>query len=83
MATRSLRPGASKHEAHLGALAMKFRGTRDAAERQVIAAECASTVNQLIKSGHWSEMPPPEDQLPDDWMPEEFFQFWSRGPGMP
>jgi hypothetical protein len=32
----------------------------------------------LIRSGHWHEMPAPEDQLPDAWMPSEFFEFWSR-----
>ncbi len=64
-------------EAHLGELAMKFRGTRDDSERQSIAAEYASTVERLINSGAWDEMPPPEDQLPDDFMPKEFFDYWS------
>jgi hypothetical protein len=64
-------------EACLGILAMKFRGTRDAAQRRVIAGQYADTVRKLIKSGKWTEMPAPEDQLPDDDMPKEFFEFWS------
>ena len=62
---------------------MKFRGTRDGAERKAIASEYAKTVKQLIKSGSWNEMPSPEDQLPDDCMPQEFFEFWSRGHSAP
>jgi hypothetical protein len=33
--------------------------------------------------GHWSEMLSPEDQLPDDWMPREFFDYWLGRPGFP
>jgi len=47
-----------------------------ATERQDIAREYAGTVNRLIQAGHWYEMPAPEDQLPDDWMPPEFFDYW-------
>jgi hypothetical protein len=32
----------------------------------------------LINSGCWNEMPAPEDQLPDDYMPEVFIEIWSR-----
>lgn len=64
-------------EAHLGELAMRFRGTRDDLERQSIAADYANTVERLIHSGAWDDMPPPEDQLPDDFMPKEFFDYWS------
>jgi len=62
----------------LGGLAMKFRGTRREAERRDIAREYSETVQRLIASGHWHEMPAPEDQLPDDWMPPTFFEYWSR-----
>ena len=77
MATRRMPPKTSQYEAHLGALAMRFRGTQDGRERQAIATEYAKTVKKLIKTGTWHEMPGPEDQLPDDAMPKEFFQFWS------
>jgi len=56
---------------------MKFRGTRDSAERQAITKQYAKTVKKLVNSGCWKEMPPPEDQLPDEFMPRDFFQHWS------
>jgi hypothetical protein len=31
----------------------------------------------LIRGGVWEEMPAFEDMLPDEWMPEAFFKFWS------
>jgi hypothetical protein len=73
----------SDDEAHLGALAMSFRGTRVKDERESIAKEYAKTVKKLVKSRCWKEMPPPEDQLPDEYMPREFFQYWSQGRGSP
>lgn len=63
-------------EEQLGALAMQFRGTRDVARRAEIAREYAEVVNRLIQSGCWHEMPALEDQLPDDSMPESFFEYW-------
>lgn len=65
-------------EERLGSLAMQFRGTRCEEERQEIAKEYAQTVERLIHSGQWHEMPPLEDQLPDDWMPAAFFEYWLR-----
>ena len=65
-------------ESRLGELAMKFRGTRHQAERRAIANDHSQTVERLIHSGRWHEMPAPEDQLPDDWMPPQFFAYWSR-----
>ena len=62
----------------LGLLAMRFRGTRDDAVRRKITVEYAEAVERLIKSGCWQEMPAFEDQLPDDWMPQAFFDFWLR-----
>jgi hypothetical protein len=62
----------------LGLLAMKFRGTRDNAMRQNIAKEYGQAVERLINSGCWQEMPAFEDQLPDDWMPQAFFDYWLR-----
>ena len=70
-------------EERLGALAMQFRGTRRDSERQEIAREYTRTVHRLIQGGHWDEMPSPEDQLPDDWMPREFFDYWLGRPGCP
>ncbi len=70
-------------EERLGVLAMQFRGTRRDSERHEIAREYTRAVHCLIKGGHWSEMPAPEDQLPDDWMPPAFFQYWLGRPGGP
>ena len=64
-------------ENRLGELAMRFRGTRHKAERQAISQDYSQTVARLIQSGIWREMPAPEDQLPDDWMPKAFFDYWS------
>jgi hypothetical protein len=60
----------------LGELAMSFRGTRDSEKRDAIAQEYAEAVRRLIHSGTWTEMPAPEDQLPDEHMPEQFRKFW-------
>jgi hypothetical protein len=62
----------------LGSLAMRFRGTRSEAERRAIADDYAQTVGRLIRSGHWDDCPAPEDQLPDEWMPKMFAEFWYR-----
>jgi hypothetical protein len=78
-----LPPKVAEDAERLGRLAMKFRGTRRDAERQDIARDYAQTVGRLIGSGGWHEMPAPEDQLPDDWMPEAFFQYWSRRQAAP
>ena len=67
-----------KDEERLGELAMKFRGIRHQDERATIADDYSQTVERLIRSGIWCEMPAPEDQLPDDWMPKSFFEYWSR-----
>jgi len=64
-------------ETQLGILAMQFRGTRDEAKRAEVAAAYQQVVVQLIDSGKWKEMPTFEDMLPDDRMPEAFFDFWS------
>lgn len=73
-------PSVSNDEEYLGVLAMRFRGTRDCSKRQDIAQEYKKTVKRLTKCGKWNEMPPPEDQLPDDCMPKEFFVFWQSVP---
>jgi hypothetical protein len=71
-------PNIVQDEARLGTLSMRFRGTRRDSERRDIAKDYSQTVVRLIVGGKWHEMPPPEDQLPDTWMPEEFFEYWSR-----
>lgn len=60
----------------LGALAMRFRGTRDEVARREIAQDYERAVMQLINGGKWREIPALEDQLPDEWMPEAFFEYW-------
>jgi len=64
-------------ETQLGHLAMQFRSTRKEAERAAVAKRYEDIVNQLIERGKWKEMPTFEDMLPDEWMPEAFFKFWS------
>jgi hypothetical protein len=64
----------------LGILAMQFRGTRDEAERTCIAQAYSQAVAELIASNKWRSIPPLEDQLPDEWMPEAFFEYWSLSP---
>lgn len=71
-------PGVAHDIDKLGLLAMSFRGTRDDAVRQKIAREYAQAVERLIDSGCWQLMPALEDQLPDDWMPQAFFDYWLR-----
>jgi hypothetical protein len=65
-------------EERLGGLAMRFRGTQLDAERRDIAMDYSKTVERLIASGKWHQMPSPEDQLPDAWIPAGFFKYWSR-----
>ena len=73
----SLPPTVPQDEERLGGLAMKFRGTRQDAERRAIARDYSETVDRLIRGGRWQEMPAPEDQLPEAWMPKAFFDYWS------
>jgi len=64
----------------LSILAMQFRGTRDEAERTSIAQAYSKAVAELIVSKEWRRIPPLEDQLPDEWMPGSFFEYWSLRP---
>jgi hypothetical protein len=61
-------------------LAREFRRTRDEKARLVIADEYAEAVARLIQSNTWRKIPPLEDQLPDEWMPQAFFEYWSLTP---
>ena len=74
----SIPPRVAQDEELLGGLAMKFRATRRDVDRREIANDYSQTVERLIHSGKWHEMPSPEDQLPDAWMPSAFFEYWSR-----
>jgi hypothetical protein len=74
----SFPPNLIQDEHHLGELAMKFRATRRDSKRRDIAKDYSQTVTRLIQTGRWRDMPPLEDQLPDDWMPAEFIEFWSQ-----
>lgn len=62
---------------------MRFRGTRADPDRRAIASEYAQAVDQLIDSSGWQKMPGPEDHLPDAWMPQAFFDYWSGRSGTP
>jgi hypothetical protein len=64
-------------EQRLCILAREFRGTRDEQQRTSIAKEYAQAVGRLINSKKWRRIPPLEDQLPDEWMPDAFFEYWS------
>jgi hypothetical protein len=64
-------------EAQLGHLAMQFRSAGSDAERTAVAGCYEHAVKQLIRCGEWKEMPPFEDMLPDEWLPEAFFEYWS------
>ena len=61
----------------LSTLALEFRGTRDPAARAAIARAYAQAVEELVASRKWTRMPPLEDQLPDEWMPDAFFTHWA------
>lgn len=78
----SIPPRAPHDAKRLGILAAKFRGTRSDEERREIAKDYCQTVERLIQSGVWHEMPAPEEQLPDAWMPKAFFDYWLR-PSIP
>jgi hypothetical protein len=68
----------ARDEDLLGRLAMRFRRVTNPSDREKIAQEYAETVERLIRSGQWQEAPPPEDQLPHDYMPPSFYVFWTQ-----
>ncbi len=63
-------------EERLGQLAMHFRAANSDQERREIADNYRRTVEQLIQSDLWDEMPASEDQLPDEYMPPSFRDYW-------
>jgi len=62
----------------LGHIALRFRSAQSDADRRQIAKEYGQVVEHLIQGRQWNEMPPSEDQLPDEYMPTGFVEFWSR-----
>ena len=60
-------------ERDLGRAAMKFRGNRGVHDREEAITDYAYTVRRLIETGRWELMPAFEDMLPDEHMPDEFF----------
>lgn len=65
-----------KLEQELALLAMEFRGNKDEESRKSVTAKYAKVVSQLVKSGKWKYMPTMEEQLPDEYLPDEFFTYW-------
>jgi hypothetical protein len=60
----------------LGTLAETFRTTTDNKAKQEIADFYRKRVCWLVESTKWDEMPPHENQLPQNWMPFEFYDYW-------
>jgi hypothetical protein len=60
----------------LGTLAETFRTATDSKTKQEIADIYQKRVIWLVQSTKWDEMPPHENQLPQNWMPFEFYDYW-------
>lgn len=67
-----------EYEHRLGELAMAFRGTDDCRQREKIKQDYAATIDALIQTNNWEDMPAPEDMLPDDCMPPDFMRYWDN-----
>jgi hypothetical protein len=70
-------PGKARTE-DLGTLAFKFRGTRDENLRRDIAFWYGKIMEQLQRQGG-AEFPGPEDLLPDEYMPKDWWKHWNDG----
>lgn len=68
--------GIDRAEDRLGQLAMQFRSAGNEDERRAIAENYAQTVQHLIQTDLWDEMPAFEDQLPEAYMPPTFRDYW-------
>lgn len=64
--------------ARLGWLAFRFRGAHYEIERRDIADDYAETVERLIASRSWIDHPGPDEELPEDWMPDAYAAYWSE-----
>jgi hypothetical protein len=62
----------------LSTLAETFRNTKDNKTKQEIADLYQKKVNLLIETTKWDKMPPLENQLPQNWMPFEFYDYWEN-----
>jgi hypothetical protein len=58
-----------------GRLAFIYRGTKDPEERRKIAEQYADAFREEFDPNDWPAM---EDQLPDEDMPQEFFDALGR-----
>jgi hypothetical protein len=63
----------------LGRLAMKFRSCPEE-QRSHVAEEYGLAVQELIDTGKWKDVPAPEDRLPPEYMPSNFFEYWDVRP---
>jgi len=63
-------------EMRFAQLVSQFHHARSDEERRLIANEYACLVFQLIESGSWDQAPSWENWLPDEWMPQAFFDYW-------
>ncbi len=61
----------------LGVLAANYRFTHDPLKRERIAKDYGDIMRAVIRTygESWDEMPAAEDQLPDEHMPKEWFDF--------
>jgi len=65
-------------EDHLGQLAFQFRGAkRDEKKRRKIVKKYEVAMKKLFKIG-WSGEPDVESQLPDEYMPQVYKDFWTE-----
>lgn len=67
----------SDYQWKLGSLAGLFRGGRD--NKKEVIAEYQRTLRELIASGLMTECLGPEDELPDEFMPEEYMEWIHNG----
>jgi len=61
---------------YLEELAFRFRGNGE--PRDYLVREYSKTVERMIRRGTWKDCPGPESQLPDEFMPRTFREFWTR-----
>ncbi len=54
----------------------------DIAKRNIILSEYEQIVDMLIESGAWKVKPPRECELPSNFMPQKYFDYWNSTPWM-
>lgn len=60
----------------LGRLADRFRHAKSKREKTAIAKVYAMAVKDLIIEGGWTDVPTPADELPAEYMPPEYADYW-------